>query len=299
MDQFTALRVFSEVARAGSFSRAARALRLSKSAISKYVAGLEDMLGTKLFRRTTRHVSLTEDGLAYLARVRRILDELDDANRSVAAVGAPPRGTLRVNSALAFGLRHVAPLIPQFLRTYPDIRVDLELADRFVDLVEEGFDIAIRIGDLTDSSLVARRLARVRILLAASPAYLSAHGTPGAARELADHACLLYRGRHGHSEWRLRQGETMRTVRVSGPLVANNGEALAAAARGGLGIARLPAFMVEDAIASGELVEILPECRPDSEPVHAVYPAGRHLPQKVRLFSDFLADRLGRPTDGD
>lgn len=294
VDQFTALRVFSEVARAGSFSRAARVLRLSKSAVSKYVAGLEDMLGVKLLRRTTRHVSLTEDGTNYLGRVRHILEEFDDANRSLSGAGAPPRGTLRVNSALAFGVRHIAPAIPHFLRRYPEIRIDLELADRFVDLVEEGFDLAIRIGALNDSSLVVRRLARARILLVAAPAYLEAQGVPRSPAGLADHACLLYRGRHGFSEWRLDDGSAMRAFRVSGPMVSNNGEALAAAACGGLGIARLPAFMIENEIKDGRLVEILPECRPESEPVHAVFPSSQHLSQKVRLFTDFLAGHLGR-----
>ena len=295
MDQLTALRVFARVAESGSFSKAAQTLKMSKSAVSKHVAALEGHLGAKLLYRTTRHVSLTEEGRAYLARATRILEDIDEADGAVTALKAEPRGTLRVNSALSFAIRHIAPAIPAFLRQYPRLTVDLELTDRFVDLVEEGYDIAIRIGQLSDSSLIARRLANVPVVCVAAPDYLARAGTPAHPDDLAHHDCLLYRGRSGVSEWELGQGERSRRIRVDGPLVANNGDALKAAALQGLGIARLPVFLLDDELARGRLVEVLAACRPSPIPVQAVYAPNRHLSAKVRRFIDYFAARFAAP----
>jgi len=295
MDQITALRVFLCIAEEGSFSGAAQALSLSKSAVSKHVAGLEDRLGARLFNRTTRQVSLTEEGRTYLWRATRILEELEEAAAAVGSMKSEPIGTLRVSSALSFGQRHVAPILPEFLSRYPRLVVDLDFSDRFVDLIDEGFDVAIRVGDLPDSDLVARRLATARILLVASPSYLEEKGWPRRPADLAVHTCLLYRGRGGPRYWGLGgDPETRETVRVDGPLIANNGDALKAAALAGLGIARLPSFLLDDALERGALCEVLPDHRPAPIPIHALYVPNRHLAAKVRYFVDFLANHFSR-----
>lgn len=290
MDRLTALRIYAKVAETENFSKAARTLGLSKSAVSKHVSALEDHLGARLLYRTTRQVSLTAEGQAYLERTRRILEDLDEADRAVSSLKAEPKGTLRVNCALSFGVLHVAPALPDFLARHPDLVIDMEFTDRFIDPVEEGYDLAIRIGELDDSALVARRLATARIVLCAAPAYLERAGRPEAPQALAEHACLLYRGRKGPYDWVLGDGER---VRVSGPLILNNGEALKAAALAGLGIARLPSFVAAGDLEAGRLEEVLPGHRPPSIPIHAVYPPNRHLSAKVRLFIDYLAERLG------
>lgn len=298
MDQITALRVFLCIAEEGSFSGAAHALSLSKSAVSKHVAALEDKLGVRLLNRTTRQVSLTEEGRIYLGRAARILEELEEAAAAVGSMKAEPVGTLRVSVALSFGLRHVAPALPEFLSRYPRLSVDLDFSDRFVDLVDEGVDVAIRIGELPESELVARRLATARILLVAAPAYLDARGRPRRPADLAEHTCLLYRGQVGPRYWGLGgESKPRDTVRVDGPLIANNGDALKTAALAGLGIARLPNFLLDDALERGELCEVLPEYRPAALPIHALYLPNRHLAAKVRYFVDFLVGHFG-PADG-
>jgi len=293
MDQITALRVFIAIAEEGSFSGAAQALSMSKSAVSKYVSSLEDRLGAKLLNRTTRQVSLTDEGRIYLTRTVRVLDQLEEAAAEVGAMKSEPIGTLRVSSALSFGLRQVAPALPDLLSRYPRLTVDIDFSDRFVDLVDEGVDVAIRIGELPDSTLIARRLATAALILVASPGYLETKGQPERPADLAEHTCLLYRGRSGPRYWKLGAGaDGGETIRVDGPLVANNGDALKAAALAGLGIARLPSFLLDDALAAGTLQEVLPEYRPQSLPVHAVYLPNRHLSAKVRYFVDFLAERF-------
>jgi len=292
MDQITALRVFVRVAEEGSFSNAARALGMSKSAVSKHVAALEAKLGTRLLHRTTRQVTLTEEGRAYWTRASRILEEVEEADNAVGTMKAEPIGTLRVSSAFSFGLRHVAPAIPDFIAQYPRLVVDLDFNDRMLDLLEDGIDVAIRIGDLPDSNLVARRLAATRLMLVAAPGYLERAGKPMAPADLARHTCLLYRGRTGPWHWRLGGAGGGTTIRVNGPLIANNGEVIKAAAVAGAGIARLPSFLLDDALESGALVEVLDAYRPDPLPIHAVYVPNRHLSAKVRRFVDFLAEWL-------
>lgn len=293
MDQLAALRVFLRVAEMQSFSKAATALGMSKSAVSKQMTALESHLGARLLYRTTRQVSLSEEGQAYLERARRIIEDIEEADRAISSLKSEPRGTLRVNCALVYGLRHIAPLLPALAERYPDLAVDLTFNDRFVDLVEEGYDVAIRIGVLPDSSLIARRLGETRLLLVASPGYLARHGHPDHPRALAGHRCLLYRGRGGASEWRLSRSDGSEHVaRISGPLVTNNGEALRMAAMAGLGIARLPDFLFADEFQNGALIEILPEWRSPPLPIQAVYAPNRHLSARVRHFIDFLATSL-------
>lgn len=289
MDQLTALRIFLRVAELNSFSKAAAALGISKSAVSKHLTALEEHLGARLLYRTTRQVSLSEEGQSYLERARRILEDIDEADQAVSSLKAEPRGTLRVNCALVYGLRHVAPLLPALSERYPDLVIDLEFNDRYVDLVEEGYDVAIRIGPLPDSSLIARKIGETRLVLVASPAYLAGCGRPRQPRDLGNHDCLLYRGRGGVGEWRFgRDNGEEQTARIGGPVITNNGEALKMAALAGLGIARLPSFMLDDALEAGTLVELLADWPSEPLPIQAVYAPNRHLSAKVRHFIDFL-----------
>jgi len=293
LDKLTAIRIFSKVAENGGFSQAATSLGLSKSAVSKHVSMLETALGAQLFNRTTRRVRLTEEGRLYLERVSRILDDLDEADSAVASLATEPQGLLRINSALIFGNLHIAPLLPDFMRRHPCVRVELELSDRFVDLVEDGYDCAIRIGQLADSPLIARKLAEVPMHIVAAPDYLDRRGRPDSPAALADHDCLLYQTRSGGADWNLRDAAgAPAPVRVSGPFSTDNGLALRDAALGGVGIGLLPAFILGDDLTTGRLVELLPHHRPAPLPIHAVYPPNRHLSARVRRFIDFLAERF-------
>jgi DNA-binding transcriptional LysR family regulator len=293
MENLTGMAIFARVVEAEGFSAAARQLGLSKSAVSKQVARLEDRLGARLLNRTTRRLSLTEVGAAFYERCARILAEAEAAERAVTRLQAEPRGTLRVNAPMSFGVRHVAPAIPAFVARYPDVSVDISLTDRLVDLVDEGYDLAIRIANLPDSSLVARRLAPARFVVCASPDYLARHGAPAQPRDLARHNCLTYSYAAVGDEWRLRGPDGEVRVRVTGTVRANNGDVLRAAALGGLGIVVMPTFLVGDALRSGALASVLPDYRVRETAIHAVYPHGRHLSAKVRAFVDFLVERFG------
>jgi DNA-binding transcriptional LysR family regulator len=294
MEQLDAMAIFARVVEAESFSGAARALGLSKSAVSKQVSRLEDRLGLRLLNRTTRRLSLTEGGATFYQGCQRVVAEAEAAEQAVTHLASAPRGRLRVNAPMSFGVRHVSPALPEFLTRYPELTIDLALNDRVVDLVEEGFDLGIRIGRLTDSSLVARRLAPNRAVLSAAPGYLEARGMPRRPAELESHACLIYSYQATGEGWRLAGPEGERHFKVSGPLRVNNGAAILAAACGGLGVALLPCFICGEDLRAGRLVRVLPdwEAPPDSA-VSAVYPAARHLSPKVRVFVDFLAERFG------
>ncbi len=282
------------VAEAGSFSAAARSLRVSKSVISRTVAALEAELGARLLQRSTRALTLTEAGRIYLERASRILEEVEDADRSVGQLQSAPRGHLRVNAPMSFGFLHLAPAVPDFLARHPAVTIDVTLNDRLVDLVEEGFDVGVRVGTLADSSLIVRRLAPSRIVLCASPAYLTRRGMPRSPGELAHHACLNNTNATPSSEWRFTSMDgTPSQVKVTGPLMANNGDALQAAARAGLGLVYLPTFIVGEDLRSGRLRRVLDGFTIASSSVNVVYPHARHLSPKVRTFVDFLAERFG------
>lgn len=288
--------VFAAVVEAGGFTAAARALGLSKSAVSKQVARLEARLGARLLQRTTRRLSLTEAGTVFHDGCQRVLAEAATAEAAVTHLSGSVRGLLRVNAPMSFGTRHLAPLLAAFMVGHPELEVELGLNDRRVDLVEEGYDVGVRIGTLADSSLVARRLAPVRRAICASPAYLERHGRPAAPEDLARHRCLIYSYLESPRVWRFHGPGGARRVGVSGPLESNTGEVLAEAAAAGLGIVRIPSFIACDLLSAGRLVEILtewPENRTSA--LHAVYPARRHLAPKVRAFVDFLAARIGDP----
>ncbi|MCB8822759.1 LysR family transcriptional regulator [Microvirga rosea] len=293
LDRVTSMQVFQKVAALGSFSAAARALGLSQTMVTKHVAALEMRLGVKLLHRSTRKLTLTEGGRNYLAAVERILTEIEEAEASAGLDRIEPRGTLRLNVPVTFGFREIAPALAEFGRLYPSVSVDLGLADRYVELIEEGWDLAIRIGKLKDSSLVVRRLAPCRVILCASPAYLAEHGAPKSLDDLSRHNCLGYTLSSTVSADRWSFGKDADiVVPVKGNLRANNGDALVAAAIAGQGIVYQPTFLVGDSLRNGDLVHLLPD-HPTYEPsVYAVFPSGRQIPAKVRAIVDFLADRF-------
>lgn len=294
MDPFGGMAVFAAVVEAGSFSAAAAALGLSKSAVSKQVARLEDRLGARLLNRTTRTLALTEVGRDYFERAKRILAEVEEAETAVGRLHAEPRGTLRVNAPMSFGTRHVAPALPALLARYPDLGVDLVLNDRVVDVLDEGFDVSIRIVRMEDSSLVARRLSGFRRVVCASPDYWRRHGRPAHPDDLAGHECLIYGYLAQPLDWPFAGPDGRFRVRVSGRFRANNGDAIRAAALGGLGVALAPSFIVGDDLDAGRLETALEDFEEPDLAIWAVYPPGRHLSAKVRAFVDFLADRFGR-----
>ncbi len=291
MDTVRSMRVFSTVAQTGSFAAAADRLDLSRAAVTRHVAALEKHLGTRLLQRTTRRLALTDAGSLYRERCDQILEWLDETEALVGRGQQTARGTLRVSAPVAFGSRDLAPAVAAFLQRYTEIRVDLALNDRRVSLVDEGFDVAIRIADRLEPGLVARRLATSQLHLCAAPSYLERRGRPADPAALVRHDCLLYTYAP-QATWRFRgTGQTHR-VPVSGSLKANNGEALLAAAEAGLGLILQPDFIVQDAIAAGRLVPVLPDFDPGRAGIHAVYASRDYLPFRVRLFVDFLARRL-------
>ena len=293
MDRLSEMEAFVQVVDHGGFTEAARQMGLSKSAISKHVAALEARLAVRLLNRTTRRVSPTELGLAYYDRARVVLREAGEADDMVAAMQATPRGALRISVPVSFGIRQVAPAVVDFLRHYPEVDVNMVFDDRFVELVGEGFDLAIRVGALVDSPLRARRLATVRLLLVAAPGYLAEMGRPAGIDDLNRHRLLHYSQLASNNFWRLRgPGGEERQIRVGGRLTANNGAALMRAAEAGLGIALVPSFMTGAALGAGRLVEVLAERPPDLLGVHALYPESRFPPPKLRAFIDFLVERF-------
>jgi len=299
MDRLSEMEAFVTVVDAGGFTDAARRLGLSKSAVSKHVSALEARLGARLLNRTTRRVGPTEIGVAYYDRAARVLADAAEADAMAASMQGAPRGELRVSAPVSFGLTHLAPAVSAFLCAYPEVSARVALDDRFVELVAEGFDLAVRIGDLPDSTLKARRLAETALHLVAAPAYLARAGAPAAVEALAEHELLHYANLSSGGLWRLRGPKgAERTVRAQGRLTVNNGDALLQAAEQGLGVALSPAFIAGPSLRAGRVVEILPQARPAPLGVWAVWPAGRFPAPKLRAVVDFLAERFkGRGPD--
>jgi DNA-binding transcriptional LysR family regulator len=294
MDPLDGIAAFAAVVDSGSFSAAARRLKVSKSAVSAHVQRLEARLGVRLLHRTTRRLSVTEAGAAYYRHCARILAEAAAAEQAAGALQREPRGTLRISAPDSFGWMHVAPAVPAFLRRYPELGVDIALSAAHVDLVEQGLDLAIRIGVLEDSPLVVRRLAPSRLVLAAAPAYLKAQGKPRRPDELSRHNCLCNNLLPWGDEWRLvGKGGELR-VAVGGSFRSNNAETLRAAALDGIGIALLPSWAVAEPLRRGALRRVLPGWEPPGSTIYAVYPDNRLMSMKVRAFVDHLARSFGR-----
>ncbi|HLW26394.1 MAG TPA: LysR family transcriptional regulator [Kiloniellales bacterium] len=293
MDQLTGIEVFLRVAARGSFSAAAAELGMSRAMVSKHVQALETRLGGRLLNRTTRRLSLTEAGRVFFEQAGTLVEALREAEETIGALQSAPRGELRVNAPVSFGARHLGGAVSDFMARYPEITVHVTLEDRQVDIVKEGYDLAIRIGRLTDSSLIARRLAPSRMLLLASPAYLERHGTPELVSDLSRHECLSYSYFTHGDEWHFDGPEGPACVRINGRLVANNGELLNEACLAGRGICLMPSFIAAPDVRAGRLVQILPAYRPVGAAVHALYPHARHLAPKVRVFIDHLVERFG------
>lgn len=292
------MEVFVRIVERGGFTAAARDFRLSPSGVSKLVTRLEDRLGTRLLNRTTRRLSLTPEGQAFYARAARILAEIDEAEREAAA-GAAPRGHLRVNSNIPFGMRYLMPLVPEFLALHPDITIDVVLSDTVIDLFEERADVAIRIGPLRDSSLMIRKLGSSRMVVVAASAYIERHGLPSEPDELAGHKGIGWTFSRSIGGWPFRIGGRIMERLPPAVAKASDGDVARMLALGGIGLARLARFHVGPDIASGALVPVLEAFNPgDCEDIHAVYLGGASpLPARVRAFVDFLAARCRLPQD--
>jgi DNA-binding transcriptional LysR family regulator len=299
MDQLAGMAVFARVVEENGFTAAARSLSVSKAAVSKQVARLEDRLGVRLLNRSTRRMGLTEAGQDYYERARRILAEIEDAEQAASSRVVHPRGLLRVNAPVSFGQTYLTPILPGFMKRWPELRIELTLIDRFVDLIDEGFDLALRVAALDNSPLVARRLCEARHVVCAAPSYLEARGKPQRPADLARHDCLLYSYLSTGDAWRFIGPDGREFgVSVDGPLRANNGDALRHAAVAGLGIVYSPDFLMADMLQQGALVPILQDWRTPELAIQAVYPPGRPLGAKVRVFIDFLVDNLAASIRG-
>ncbi len=293
IDIVVSMRVFVTVVDVGSFAGAADKLDLSRGMATRYVAQLEGHLGVRLLNRTTRKLSLTEAGNDYYQRSTQVLAMVEEAETSVAQEASTPRGTLRVTSSVAFGSHHLSSVITEYLQKHPGVQVDVTLNDRAVDLVEEGFDLAIRVARQIDPGLVARTLAPAHLGVCASPGYLKQYGTPKAPEDLGGHNCLSYAYWNSQNEWRFHRQGVERKVQVSGNLRGNNGHILVNAAIEGLGVILQPTFLAYEALRRKQLVQILRDWEADYLTIFAVYPNRKFLPPKVRSFIDFLAERFG------
>ena len=293
MDRFADLQTFVHIVAAGSISGAAGRMDIAKSAVSRRLAELEERLGVQLLRRTTRRLSLTESGQGFYERCLRILADLDEAEQDVLQAHAALRGSLRVALPLSFGLLHLAPAIQDFMALHPDVEFDLDFNDRQVDLLREGFDVAIRIAQLPDSSLVARRIAPIRHVVCASPAYFAAHRIPLQPADLTQHPCLAYSNLANPGTWAYQQADGRSgSVKLPIRLKSNNGDFLISAALAGHGIVMQPSFYVHQLIERGALVAVLKEIHWPEINAYALYPATRHLSTRVRAFVDFVAERF-------
>ena len=286
---------FARVVEAGSFARAAERLDVSVSAVSRQVADLESHLGARLLNRTTRRLSMTESGQAFYERCVQLLADLEEAEEAVSASAIVPRGTLRITASISFGAGYLAPAIAEFQERHPQLRFDIELSDRAVDLVDERIDLAIRIGDIGSQALIGRRIGIAQMVCCAAPAYLAKHGAPRTPADLASHACLTYAYSSAGNVWRFTDAaKQAHAVTVGGVAHANNGAMLAALAVAGVGITLEPDVSLAPDVRNGRLVRLLREYVPPTVNINAAYPSRRHLSAKVRAFIDFLAARFER-----
>jgi DNA-binding transcriptional LysR family regulator len=302
VDRFDNMRVFAKVVESSSFAGAAARLGISASMVSQHVKELEERLGARLLNRTTRRVSLTETGRAYYERCTRLLADLEETEQAVSDMHAAPRGELRVNATPSFGILHLAPAIADFTARFPAISVELILSERIVDLIDEGFDVAVWVGELPDSSLIARQLAPCRMVVCGAPSYFEEHGTPRTVADLRAHDCLTVSGNvlSYYRAWHLTAADgTVLNISPIGSLRTNSGAVLKVAALAGHGVVCLPTYLVGDALQSRRLVTVLDDYTAPPLTLRALYPHNRHLSAKVRAFVDFLAARFGREPPWD
>ncbi len=297
MDKVASLKAFVKVVETGSFSEAGRQLRLSRSAISKYIGDLEESLGVQLLTRTTRHASPNENGQLYFERALVILSELDAADQAVTHLQSTPRGLLRINAPMSFGTIKLGPALADFMIKYPEMQIQLVLSDDLVDPVQDGFDVTLRIAELESSSLIARKIAPMPRVICASPAYLAKHGTPSHPQELRDHVSLTYGFLLTGNQWRLTGADGVHWIQPAWSLCVNNAEVLRDVALKGRGLALLPEFIAGEALENGRLQVILKDFWAPPLTLYAIYPPTRHLSVKVRLFIDFLVEHFGREAD--
>lgn len=293
MDKLNNMKAFVEVVNGEGFTAAADRLNRSRAQISKSVMQLEQYLGARLLNRTTRRVSLTETGRIYYERCVGILDDIDDIEGIASAQTQTPKGKLSIAAPTSFGVLHLNNAIAGYLQQHPEVQISLSLNDRFIDVVDEGFDLAIRIADLEDSSLIARKIAPCKRVLVASPGYIRQHGEPQVPQDLAIRPCLVYDNDLQAGNWQLNGEAGPESVRVNGPVCADNGDVLKEAAIAGLGIALLPTFIVGNDLREGRLVQVLQDYCPDDITIHAVFPSRRYLSAKVRTFIDYLSQCYG------
>jgi DNA-binding transcriptional LysR family regulator len=294
MDRFENMQTFVSVVETGGISAAADRMKIAKSAVSRRIGELEDRLGVRLFHRTTRRFSLTESGRSFHQHCLRILADLDEVEQSLSSDDAALKGTLKIAAPLSFGLRHLAPIINEFMESHPQLLLDLDLSDRQIDLIEEGIDVAIRIGRLADSSLIARRLAPIRSVVCASPSYLERFGIPQTAQDLSIHQCLRYSNLVEKERWQYQAPDgSSGSVKVPIRMLANSGDYLLEAALAGLGIVVEPVFIAYEAIEQGRLIPVLTDYSWSDAAAYAVYPTTRHLSRRVRVMIDFLLERFG------
>ncbi|MBF0657727.1 LysR family transcriptional regulator [Psychrobacter sp. NG25] len=295
MDRIDAMRAFVAVVTEGSFSKAAITMQLSPQLVSKYVAKLEEQLNTRLLNRTTRKVSVTEAGSQYFTHAQQVLLSIDEMSAQLGGLQQHPKGVLRVSAPVSFALKHMARLITDFQGKYPSVTVDLQLSDRKVDIVEEGFDIALRIGQLESSSLIAKQIAPIRVVLCASPAYLKIHGMPKQLEDLEAHRYLHYSYINIETNGQIYKYLKKKQLKEQSTFHSNNGDVLVEAAIAGAGLILQPTFIASDALHTGKLVVVLPEYEPDPLGLYAVYAHRKLLPHKVRCFIDFMTDYYGTP----
>jgi DNA-binding transcriptional LysR family regulator len=299
MDKLNSIKAFTKVVQQGSFAAAAREMKLSRSAVSKYVIDLEQELGVQLLVRTTRSASPTENGQAYYERCLAILADLEEADVTVTRLQAEPRGILRVNAPMSFGTLHLGPALSDFMERYAELQIQLILSDQQIDPVQEGFDVTLRIADLPSSSLIARKIAPAHRVVCASPSYLQRRGTPQRPSDLREHDCLTYGHLATGKQWKLTGPDGEHWIPIPWTLCTNNAEVLCDAAVRGRGIALLPTFIAAAELRRGSLQTILESYQAPEISIYAIYPETRHLSVKVRVFIDFLIERFGGSTWGE
>lgn len=294
MDRFIEMEAFNAVVDSGSFVKAAESLNTSKAAISRYVSDLETRLGVRLLHRTTRKLSLTDEGQIFFMRSKELLSELSSAELEVTSRNVVASGLIRINTPVTFGIKHLSQLWGSFLDRYPEIKLDITLADRIVDLVDEGYDVAIRIASLPSSTLISKKLSSTRLILCASPAYLNKNGIPHHPHDLTHHSIIAYSHFSTKDEWYFNGPEGQVSVKTNPRIHSNNGDTCRAVAVNGLGIILQPSFLISEDIKSGALIELMPQYKSIELGIYAIYASRKHLAPKIRVLIDFLAENLKR-----